>query len=125
MKKNLLIIPALLALCGCAGTVNTNPEKIIFTGNTGAGYVKNISVDETHSSSKELKKITVSGEAYSDATVYYSVVWFDKDNMKINTTMSKSVLEHLRKNQPFYWTSVAPNNKAESYKIFISDYAIQ
>ncbi len=124
MKKLFVVLPVIGALCGCAATTNSNPDKIFLTGQSGTGYIKNISVDETFPTNKELKKLTIQGESYADATVYYSVVWFDKDNMKLNSTLSKSTLEHLRKNQPFIWTAVAPSQKAEDYKIYISDRAI-
>ena len=124
MKKAFVLFPVLAALCGCVGAVNSNPDKIFLTGASGAGYFKNISVEETTPENDALKKLTISGESYVDGTVYYSIVWFDKDNMKINTTLSKSTLEHLRKNQPFYWTAVAPSKKAVSYKMYISDRAI-
>jgi len=123
--KKMFIIPAVLgALYGCAGAVNQNPDKIFLTGKSNAGYLQNISVDETTPNNNKLKKLTISGMSNVDGTLYYSVVWFDKDNMKINSTLSKSTLEHLRENQPFYWTAVAPNQEAVSYKIYISDRAI-
>lgn len=122
--KKFIVIPVLTMLCGCAETVNMNPDKIFLSGQSGTGYFKNISAQETFPDNKELKKITVQGESYADATVYYSVAWFDKDNMKINSTLSKSTLEHIRKHQPFYWTAVAPNQKAVSYKIYVSDRAL-
>lgn len=122
--KKFLIIPVLAMLCGCAETINMNPDKIFLSGQSGTGFFKNISAEETFPDNQELKKITVHGESYADATVYYSIVWFDKDNMKINSTLSKSTLEHLREHQPFYWTAVAPNQKAVSYKIYVSDRAL-
>ena len=124
MKKIFIVLPVLSVLFGCAGTQNMNPDKIFLTGQSETEYIKNISVDESFSDNQELKKITIHGMSYIDATVYYSVVWFDRDNMKINTTLSKSTLEHLRRNQPFYWTAVAPSQKAVSYKVYISDRAI-
>ena len=124
MKKIFFVLPVLSALCGCAGTTNKNPDKIILTGQSGIAYFQDISVDETTTENKGLKKLAIKGMPYADATVYYSVVWFDKDDVKINTTLSKSTLEHLRKNQPFYWTAVAPSEKAVSYKVYVSDRAI-
>lgn len=122
--KKLVILPILAVLFGCAGTENMNPDKIFLTGQSGTSYIQTISVEESIPENQELKKLTIQGISYVDATVYYSVVWFDRDNMKINSTLSKSTLEHLRKNQPFYWTAVAPNKKAVSYKVYISDRAI-
>ena len=122
MKKSIMILPILATLTGCAGTENMNPDKIFLTGESDSGYIQYISVDET--TNQELKKLTIHGMSYIDAGVYYSVAWFDQDNMKINSTLSKSTLEHLRENQPFYWTAVAPSKKAVSYKIYISDRAI-
>jgi uncharacterized protein YcfL len=124
MKKLLLIISTLGVLSGCARTFNADSDKIFFTGQSGAGYIQSISVDESRPNKDELKKITIHGMAYVDATVYYSVVWFDRDHVKLNTTLSKSTLEHLRKNQPFYWSAVAPNQKAVDYKVYISDRAL-
>ena len=124
MKKTFVVLPVIAALCGCAGTENMNPDKIFLTGQSGMGYLQNISVDETSPCSDELKKLTIQGTSYVDGTLHYSVVWFDKDNMKINSTLSKSKMEHLRKNQPFHWTAVAPSQKAESYKVYVSDRAI-
>ena len=122
--KKIFVLPILAVLFGCAGTENMNPDKIFLTGQSESSFIKTISVDETTPSNQELKKLTIQGTSYIDANVYYSVVWFDKDNMKINTTLSKSTLEHLRRNQPFHWTAVAPNQKAVSYKVYISDRAI-
>lgn len=124
MKKIFVVLPVMASLCGCAGTENMNPDKIFLTGNSGTGFIQNISVDETMPENQELKKLTIKGMSYIDADVYYSVVWFDKNDMKINSTLSKSTLEYLRKNQPFYWTAVAPNQKAVSYKVYVSDRAI-
>ena len=124
MKKLFVILPVLASLCGCAGTENMNPDKIFLIGNSGVGFIQNISVNETIPENQELKRLTIEGMSYVDGDIYYSVVWFDKNNMKINSTLSKSTLEYLRENQPFYWTAVAPNPKAVSYKIYISDRAI-
>lgn len=124
MKKIAFTLPVLAALCGCAGTENMNPDKIFLTGESASGYIQNISVNETWATGSELKKLTIQGMSYIDAPIYYSVVWFDRDNMKINTTLSKSTLEQLRENQPFYWTAVAPSQKARSYKVYISNRAI-
>ena len=123
MKKT-FVLPVLLSLGACATTMNMDPDKIFLTGQSANGIIQNISVDETRPDKDELKRLTIQGMSYADATVYYSIVWFDRDDMKINTTLSKSTLEHLRKNQPFHWTAVAPNEKAVSYKVYISDRAI-
>ena len=124
MKKIFVVLPVSSLLFGCASTTNMNPDKIFLTGQSETGYFQNIFVDESMPGNEELKRVTIQGMSYADATVYYSVVWFDQDNMKINSTLSKSTLEHLRKNQPFYWTAVAPNKKAVSYKVYVSDRAI-
>lgn len=124
MKKILMMLPVLVTLGACMTQVNMNPDKIFFTGRSDTGYVQNISVDETRPYGDELKQITIQGMSNVDSNIYYSVVWFDRSGMKINTTLSKSTLEHLRKNQPFYWTAVAPSQKAVSYKVYISDRAI-
>lgn len=124
MKKLFIILPVLSSLCGCAGTENMNPDKIFLTGNSGVGFIQNISVNETIPENQELKRLTIEGMSYVDGDIYYSVVWFDKNNMKINSTLSKSTQGYLRKNQPFHWTAVAPNQKAVSYKVYISDRAI-
>ena len=124
MKKVFVVLPVLASLCGCAGTENMNPDKIVLAGDTEAGFIQNISVSETMPENQELKRLTIKGVSYIDADVYYQVVWFDKNDMKINSTLSKSTQEYLRANQPFHWTAVAPSQKAVSYKVYVSDRAI-
>lgn len=121
MKKILLFC----LLGACAATVNENPDKIYVDGMAHPGYIKNISVKEASSKSSSLQRITVNGETYEDAKLFYSVVWFDADDMKINSSLSKPVMAKVRKNQPFHWSAVAPNAKAVSYKVYVADRAIE
>ena len=120
MKKILLFC----LLGACATTYNDNPDKIYVGGMEHPGYIKNISVKES-STTNSLQRVTVTGETYEDTKLFYSVVWFDANDMKINSTLSKPVMAKVRKNQPFHWSAVAPSAKAVSYKVYVADRAIE
>lgn len=123
MKKLLLFSCFLTA--ACSGMVNMNPEKIVI-GDLGCqNCLKHISVSDTQSGPDALQRLTVTGETSTDVKLFYSVVWFDDDYMKINTTLSKPVMANIRKNQPFHWSAVAPSTKATSYKVYIANRAIE
>ncbi len=101
---------------------NHNPDIIYLSDNNS---LKEISVKDTMRNSDGFLKVSVVGETYSDTDLYYKVVWFDDEQMKINTLLSKSVKSPVRKNVPFYWTAVAPSKSAVSYKVYVADRFIE
>jgi uncharacterized protein YcfL len=125
MKKSVLGCLIAGVLAACANTVNTDPDKIYINELADLGYIKNISVSDAQNTSNSLQRVTVTGETNKDVTLYYSVIWFDDNGMKINTTLSKPVKANVRKSQPFHWTAVAPSEKATSYKVYVASRAIE
>ena len=119
--KKLFLISGLIGLAACA-TVNTTPNTI-YMGN--AKYVKNISATDTGKTSNGLMRVQISGDALLDTELYYSVVWFDESNMRIDTTLSKPIHASVRSGQPFTWNAVAPNKNASSYKVYVSNRMIE
>ncbi len=119
--KKFFVISGLIGLCACA-TVNTTPNTV-YLGN--ARYVKNISATDNGRDKNGLMRVQITGDALMDTELYYSVVWFDDDNMKINTILSNPVHASVRSGQPFFWNAVAPNKDATSYKVYVSNRVIE
>jgi uncharacterized protein YcfL len=121
MKQKLILALVGISLMGCA-VKNAQPDKIFVEDSS---YLKHVSVQDTVRESDAFKLVTVSGETYEDTDLFYRVVWFDKDGMKQNSILSNSNQAIVRRNQPFYWTVVAPSVRAVDYKVYISNRPIE
>lgn len=121
MTRKILMMLVACSLVACA-TVNKNPDKIILQSGVP---LSTISVSEDNSGPRDFMRLTVAGETTSDTTLYYSVIWFDDAGMRINTTLSKPTRADLTQDMPFYWTAVAPNANAHTYKILVADRPIE
>lgn len=119
MKK--LFVASALFLGACVAQ-NMTPQNIhVQNGN----YIKTIAAHDTVRESDGTMLVNITGETYEDTELFYRVVWFDKDGMKINSLLSKSVQARVRRDQPFHWSAVAPNKKATSYQVYVSDRVIE
>lgn len=120
MKK--IILGCICVLGGCAAQ-NFNPENIfVENGN----YIKNVSSVSAVRESDGFMRVNVSGETYEDTELYYRIVWFDADGVKIETeVLDRPVQARIRRNIPFNWTAISPSAKASSYKVYISNRPIE
>ena len=119
--KKAYIFGLCAALMGCAAQ-NYAPDKIhLQTTN----YLKYIDVTDTQKGPNDNLQINISGETYEDTNLYYRVVWFDENNIKIDSLLSKSVNAAVRRDSPFNWSVIAPSADAKSYQVYISDRVIE
>lgn len=118
MKKTIIAVLG-LTLSACAAN-NLNPDNIhLQTTN----YLKEIRATDSVKNGRMTVNIT--GETYEDTTFYYRVAWFDYDGMKLDTRLSKSTMSKVRRNSPFTWSVIAPNETARSYQVYVSDRVIE
>lgn len=119
MKKIILCFGLLLTACAAN---NMTPANIhVQNGN----YLQHISATDTRRTSDDTLLVNITGQTYEDTDLYYKVKWFDANNMEIKSLLSKSVRAPVRRDVPFTWSAVAPNKKAHSYQIYISDRVIE
>lgn len=120
MKKIGIMLACLLA--GCV-TENKMPENIIAENGT---YLKNISAISITRASDGFKIVDINGETYEDTDLFYRVVWFDADGAQIKTGASdKAVQASIRRDIPFNWRVVSPDNTAQTYKVYISNRPVR
>lgn len=65
--------------------------------------------------------VQVIGVSRKNQSVYYKVEWFDKNNMKISTTLTQWKKVNLRENSEFTWNAVSPSRRAISYRVQIAE----
>ena len=119
--KKLLIIPIIALLAACA-PMNATPDKVHVQNGT---YVSGISATDARRESDNFMIVTVTGETYEDTTLYWRVVWFDANGIEINSgALATPKWASVRRGQPFHWTAIAPNPRATSYKVYVSDRPI-
>ena len=121
MRKMLMFALAGIILVGCA-VQNASPDKIFVQD---ASYLKHIAAEDSVRDSDGFNQVTISGETYEDTDLFYRVVWFDADGIKQNSILSNSNQAIVRRNQPFFWTAIAPSARATDYKVFVSDRPIE
>jgi uncharacterized protein YcfL len=120
MKKFILGLVCILG--GCAAQ-NYSPENIVVEN---GNYIKNISSVSSVRPKDGFMKVSVSGETYEDTELYYRVVWFDADGLKIDAgVLDRPVQSRVRRNIPFTWNAIAPNASASSYKVYVSKRPVQ
>lgn len=117
--KRILFLPLFGIIVACA-PINTTPDNIFLGEGT---YISKISTSLSHRGDKIVANI--SGQTYEDNEVFYNVIWFDCENTKIDTILSKSMQSRVRREQPFHWTAIAPSAEACSYEVHISTRPIQ
>lgn len=115
MKLFYLVFAGILGACAAQ---NLTPENIIVEN---GNYIKYVSSNSTTRQSDGFLRVNITGETYEDTQLYYRIVWFDDDGIRIDAgVLDRPVQSRVRRNVPFDWTAVAPSNTASSYKVYIS-----
>lgn len=116
MKKALSLVFA--GILGACAAQNLTPQNIIVEN---GNYLKYVSSNSTIRQSDGFMRVDVNGETYEDTELYYRVVWFDENGIKIDAgVLDRPVQSRVRRNVPFDWTATAPSKHAQTYKVYIS-----
>lgn len=117
--KKIVFIGIIASLTACT-TKNMNPDNIhLDTTN----YITDIQAIDSVKNEKLVVNIT--GKTYEDTTFWYRVQWFDENGIALDTISAKPAMEKIRRESPFNWVVSAPNIRAKSYQVYISDRPIK
>lgn len=122
MKTVLSPLLTACTLLGCTA-VNKSPDKIIIQDNITT--LKYVSASDSVRNSDGFITANVSGETRQDDTLFYSFIWFDKNGIKQNSSLSVPIKRNIKSGFPFFWTGVAPSANAVDYKVLISKEPIE
>ena len=116
MKK--IFMFALLLLCACTTPLQYDRSKFLIASDVG---FLSINTNNTIRERDGQLLAQISGISTKDQSIYYKVVWFDVNGMKISTSLTQWKKVNLRENAEFFWTVVAPSKRAMTYKVYITD----
>ena len=117
MKKVLLGI-SLLCLAGCATPLEYDHSVFSISPDVELTYIDAVSNVRDRDNQMIVQ---VRGEAPETQVVYYKTEWFDKNGMKIATTLNSWKNVKLIENLEFTWEMTAPTPRAARYKIYVVD----
>lgn len=118
MKKLFTLLFCFISACSFAY------DKTIFTIDSDV-KLESINSNAVVRSTDGSIVANIHGISIKDQVVFYKVIWFDENNMPINTILSSCVREQLLKDAPFNWSIVAPSKKAKSFKVTVFDRCVK
>ena len=119
MRYIILIIFSLIFFVGCANT--PKPNTIVKIVDRCSNH--DIRIDDIKGRVKDngFMQAQITGENLTNSyfRIEYRIVWFDENEFKIQSILSKYTELPAYANQPFIIDAIAPNNKARSFRVYL------
>ncbi len=119
MRYIFLVILSLVFFVGCANTPKPNAiVKIVDSCSN-----RDIKIEDIKGRVKDngFMQAQITGENLTNSyfKIEYRIVWFDENEFKISSILSKYTTLPAYANQPFIIDAIAPSNKARSFRVYL------